>query len=101
MPKSVKKSKSAKKSKSKCEFPATICGLKKWFTNMFEELGWMILADHHEYKDKIVSYKSSLARLKDKLECKIKSVKTEDKKEDLKIMHDNVKILIKHVKKYF
>lgn len=89
------------KSPNKCEFPATMCGLKKWHTKMFDQLGWMVLANHHGYKDKIVAYKSSLNRLKDKLECKIKSIKDEDKKDDLEIMHANVKELIKHVKKDF
>lgn len=43
----------------------------------------------------------SLQRLKNKLNCKFKTIKSEDKKEDLKIMLNDVKELIKHVKKDF
>ena len=89
------------KSPVRCNYPATMFGLKKWYTKMFEHLGWMVLADHHKYNDKIVAYKISLQRLKEKLECKIDTIKNEDKKEDLMIMLDNVKILIRHVKKDF
>jgi len=85
--------------KSPCKYPATMFGLKKWYTKMFEQLGWMVLAKNHRYEDKIVAYKISLGRLKEKLECKIDTIKNEDKKEDLMIMLDKVKILIRHVKK--
>jgi hypothetical protein len=52
-------------------------------------------------KDKVHSYKQSLLRLEDKLQCKIMSVYDIDKKNDLEIMHKNVQILITHVMKDF
>jgi hypothetical protein len=82
-----------------CEFPATMHGLKQWYTKMFEQLGWMVLAKEYRYDDKTHSYHMSLQRLKEKLECKINSIRNEDKRDDLKIMHKNVVLLIKHVKK--
>jgi hypothetical protein len=65
---------------------------------MFEQLGWMVLAHSNGYmKDKVHSYKQSLSRLEDKLQCKINSIHDIDKKNDLEIMHKNVQILITHV----
>jgi len=101
---SVKKSKKfhfESNMQPECDHPATMQGLEKWFVKMFEQLGWMILAKEYGYDEKIACYKKSLGRLHDKLECKIKSVHDEDKKDDLKIMHGNVMTLINHVKNDF
>ena len=84
-----------------CEFPATMYGLKKWHKKMFELLGWMVLAYDRHYDEKVNCYKVSLKRLRDKLKCKIDSVRDEDKRDDLKIMHKDVLKLIKHVDKDF
>ena len=114
MPRSVRKT--ARKSKSvrarrsrsykmesspsvKCEYPATMHGLKHWYEAMFEKLGWMILAKKKQYTEKVSSYVISLDRLHEKLICKIGSIRDQDKKNDLMIMLDNVKILIDHAKK--
>ena len=86
-------------SPEKCEYPATTHGLKKWHQAMFEKLGWMILAKKKRYTEKVGSYLVSLSRLQNKLECKIHSVKDEDKKNDLKIMLDDVNILVEHAKR--
>ena len=51
--------------------------------------------------DKVQSYKKSLLRLEDKLQCKINSVHDPDKKKDLEIMLTNVKVLVAHVMKDF
>lgn len=85
-----------------CSNPATTMGLNEWYKHMFEKLGWMILAKSYgDMNDKIVTYKHSLIRLRNKIQCKIDSVYDYDKRDDLYIMLRNVNILIAHVKKDF
>ena len=77
----------------------TFCDLHKWMDTKFEKLGWMILAKHKGYKDKINCYLNSINRLKMAIEHKIKHIHDADKMEDLKIMLHNVEILQQHAKK--
>jgi hypothetical protein len=81
----------------KCQYPKTMHGLHEWYEEMFERLGWIVLGNEHNMKDKVTHYKKSLMRLREKLECKHNSVEDKDRKDDLKIMMDNVDVLIKHV----
>lgn len=84
----------------KCHNPATMNGLNHWYHEMFEKLGWMVLVKSKGgMNDKIISYKKSLKRLEEKLECKIHHITGSDKKEDLMIMLGNIKILIHHAMK--
>jgi hypothetical protein len=92
-------SKTKKHNNHMCKYPATMHGLNKWFEKMFEELGWMILAKNHGYTDKVNTYKNSLKRLHEHLECKVHSVHEVDRKNDLEIMLQNVDILIRHANK--
>jgi len=66
---------------------------------MFEELGWMILAKNRGMMDKTSTYKNTIQRLKESILKKHASVRDKDKKDDLKIMLDNVDILIEHANK--
>ena len=79
----------------------TLCGLHQWYEDMFEKLGWMLLAQRNGWTDKIMSYKNCINRLEDAIENRWKQVKDKDTKQDLYIMLDNVKCLKKHVDKDF
>lgn len=94
-------SKMKKISPKSCEYQTTMCGIKKWYQKMFEQLGWMVLAKHYRNDEKIWCYKRSVDELKQQLMCKIKSTNDFDKKQDLEIMLDNVHQLCKHIKKDF
>jgi hypothetical protein len=87
------------KGKHCCE--VTYWGVNEWYKEKFEKLGWMVLAKYRGYHDKIAEYKNSLARLKRALEHKLTHLRDKDKIDDLKIMHQNICILIDHVDKYF
>jgi len=76
-------------------------GLHKWYKHAFKHLGWMILAHNHGMNDKIEQYMKNIEHLKVQLELKLKEVKDVDKKRDIKIMLDDLIILIKHCKKDF
>lgn len=95
----VKNSNSPKKMNECCEM--TYCALSHWYKCEFEKLGWMILAKDKGMEYKIESYKMTLKHLLHSLELKMKDVKDVDKKHDLKLMHHNVELLIKHVSKDF
>ena len=75
--------------------------LYEWYEAEFGKLGWMILAKHRGFSEKITAYKMALQHLKDALECKLKSLRDTDKKADIKIMWDNLCLLIEHVDKDF
>ena len=80
---------------------ATFVGIHFWFKSMFEELGWMVLAQHRGMTDKIMTYKHSVMRLKQAIEKRLKSTRDHDRKEDLKIMWENVCVLCDHIEKDF
>jgi hypothetical protein len=84
-----------------CGCEVTMHGIHKWYEAEFEKLGWMILAKHKGFYDKIATYKNSLTRLRDDIIHKIGHVHEVDRKTDLKIMLHNVEILMEHVKADF
>lgn len=75
---------------------STYHGIHHWHKHMFEHFGWMILAKHYGYMDKIDSYKHSLARLIDSIEKRRETIQDEDRKRDLSILLGNVKVLQEH-----
>jgi hypothetical protein len=100
MARSRSRRKSPKKSQ-KHHYEVTFHGLMKWYEHLFKHLGWMILAKEHGYNDKIKSYQQSIKRLREALEQKIKETEDKDKIEDLKVLHRNTIILMKHTEKDF
>ena len=80
---------------------ATMHGLYQWYKEMFEKLGWMVLAQSRGMTDKIQTYLNSLQRLHMALEQKIYKIHDADKKEDLTIMLKNVEELLSHSQKDF
>jgi hypothetical protein len=85
----------------KCKFQATTQALIKWYVSIYEKLGWMVLAKQKGLKFKLEYYKKSIQLLKEELICKINSVQDYDKRNDLRIILDNVIILERHVQKDF
>jgi hypothetical protein len=61
----------------------------------------MVLAKQKGLKFKLEYYKKSIQLLKEELICKINSVHDYDKRNDLRIILDNVIILERHVQKDF
>ena len=76
-------------------------GIYKWYQDMFEKLGWMVLAKEKGMMYKIDFYKTGLQKLKCTIVKKHASMNDTDKKKDLEIMLTNVNILIKHANKDF
>jgi len=92
----------SRKRKLNCNDGATMYGLQKWYVAMFEKLGWMVLAKSKGHmNDIIVSYKLSLYRLEEKIKCKLKTTFDVDKQTDLRLMLEDVHILIDHANKDF
>ena len=80
---------------------ATFMGLQHWFVNMYERLGWIVLAHSKGYTEKVVSYQKALCRLEDEIKIKIRDVHSPDHRKDLEIMLGDVIVLKKHANKDF
>jgi len=95
-----KKPEGGKKTR-KCKNDATFVWLNVWYKNDFEKLGWMILAKSNGDHMKVEAYKNSVKRLYYQLDCKIRTTKDHDRKQDLMIMLKDVKYLLTHIHKDF
>jgi len=72
---------------------ATFYGLHKWEMKIFERLGWMVLAKNERNSLKIKAYFQCIHTLKSSLHKKMEDVEEKDRKDDLKILHDQACIL--------
>ena len=82
--------------------PVTYQGLQIWITNLFQQLGWMlIIKENNHNKFKIDSYKESIKQLSLHLKDYKKRTRDLDKKNDLQTMIIHTAILDKYVKKLF
>ena len=105
--KSSRKSRSRKSSrkshsrKSPANRHYSMKGLNDWHDHEFRHLGWMVLSKHNRVSDKVKAYKNSVNRLAKAVEQEMKEPHSSDRLHDLKILHNNVKVLQKHVKKDF
>lgn len=79
----------------------TMHSLESWTQQMFEKLGWIILAKSYGHYDKVNSYKQSVNRLYESLLYKLKHTHQKDRKNDLKVLIKEVKILLAHIQKDF
>jgi hypothetical protein len=72
---------------------ATFHGLHKWMKCKYEKLGWMCLAKKHGHNLIVECYLDSIERLKSSLEQKHNELHEQDRKDDIKILIDDVCIL--------
>ena len=79
----------------------TFEGLTHWTRNMFEKLGYVILAASRGDDYLVADYIRTLSELSVALNDKIKSIKDDDKREDLHTLSDHVNVLTEHVRKEF
>jgi hypothetical protein len=79
----------------------TLMGIHKWYVEMFEKLGWMVLAKSKGMNDKVQTYVNSIERLKHTIEMKHKKIRDADKKDDLRIMLENLHVLRQHCRDDF
>ena len=88
---------SALSSDKQCEaekaHEATYHGLHCWMKHKFEKLGWMCLAKKHGNTLKVQAYLDSIERLKASLEKKLNDLNEQDRKNDIKIIQDDVDVL--------
>ena len=100
--KNHRRSRHIHRNSSGCCCEHTFCGLQHWYKAMFEKLGWMVLAKKNGHLDKVNAYMNSVNRLTSSIEHYLKyHAKDHDRKEDLKIMCDNVCVLLEHIKADF
>jgi hypothetical protein len=85
----------------KHDLDITFQGLSEWYVSLFEKLGWMVIANHEGRRDKVRMYQDSLIHFLKKAENKYRSLKSQDKKDDIFIMMNKVIILLEHLEKDF
>lgn len=77
----------------------TYSELNDWTKSIFDNFGKIILFKHYDNYDKINIYKDNIKELKNRLETKIKLLKNNDFKSDLKELLIRVNILDDYLNK--
>lgn len=75
-------------------------GLHNWHVEMFEKLGWMVLAKEEGLDYKIITYKKSLERLLASIEHVSSEYESADRKHDLRVLGLRVMCLKDFVEKH-
>jgi len=78
-------------------YHTTVHGLEKWYTHLFEHLGWMVLAKRDRRNGKVNAYKEGVAHLHEAIVERLKVIKDPDHKYDLRQLLFNVKTLQKTI----
>lgn len=71
----------------------TLCELQKWTTRQFEKLGWIILAAKRNKMYKVRTYKRYILQLYSALQRTKNEYIDPDRKHDIDVLIDKVKIL--------
>ena len=79
----------------------TLCGLQHWYEQVFEKLGWMVLAKEKGMDYKITAYTKSINHLVAAIDHVSMEYHDADKIHDLHVLHMNTVCLQAFVKKCF
>lgn len=79
----------------------TLHGLEKWTIHMYEQLGWITLANESGREDKVAVYITSINKLKKSIQSRLKIITSEDARIDLVNLMSKVEHLIKITSKLF
>src|SRR5579871_999426 len=77
----------------------TYHGLEDWYESIFEEAGWVILANAHGHHFKVLAYRQQILHLIKALKVKKANINDDDKIGELNIMINNVEYLLQFVNK--
>lgn len=75
----------------------TVSELNDWTKSIFDNFGKIVILKHYNNYDKINLYRDNIQDLKDCLDMKIKKLKNNDIKDDLKDLLYRVKVLDKYL----
>lgn len=78
----------------------TINSISKWYTHLFDKLGWMVLAKKNGCAYKISDYKKSINHLLKAIEHLMDEYKNHNRKYDLNVMLKTTMVLRDFVTKH-
>lgn len=78
----------------------TMMGLYSWYKSLFERSGWMILAMEKAHWDSLKNFCSEIDHLIDAIQERKKTIKEQDRMDDLNILQKNLRTLHRHISLY-